>query len=270
MHTFSVVPSRSGSERPWAHRRVLELFSRRVRACTLQGYLFFGSSVAVSAQVLEVARDLVEQAAGGAGGGAEPEPPLLSPRCDQGRVRAALDAAPLFLILSFKRVQGMDATAARTFVGLRMRLERMGVELVITHLPPEVPQVRGLLASQGLILRGPTELAGASEGSQGGPHPADVCHWFESMEMGLHFCEERFLDVAVWKGVCQPRRRSVTLVEALLAHSAASIGSPEAEAFAGRCEAAAAALHSVVETRRLRWAWLGFLCRGVGGPEVGA
>lgn len=34
-----------------------------------------------------------------------------------------------------RRVQGLDATAARTFFSLRSGLERLGVELVLTHMP---------------------------------------------------------------------------------------------------------------------------------------
>ena len=34
-----------------------------------------------------------------------------------------------------RRVQGLDATAARTFYSLRSALERLGVELVLTHMP---------------------------------------------------------------------------------------------------------------------------------------
>ena len=39
------------------------------------------------------------------------------------------------LFLCNRRVQGLDATAARTFYSLRSALERLGVELVLTHLP---------------------------------------------------------------------------------------------------------------------------------------
>lgn len=175
LRTFTVVPSRSGSVRTWEHRRILELFSPRVRACSLQGYMFFGSSVQVSARVLQVAQELVEEQQRGLGD-AEKRKLLLfdgvkdlddgtpattnkSGRQEEGdaRLQAALQAAPLFLILDFRRVQGMDATTARTFTGLHTRLQRLGVQLIITHLPEEVPLIRTLLVSQGLILYRPTK-----------------------------------------------------------------------------------------------------------------
>jgi len=49
-----------------------------------------------------------------------------------------MPAAWRFALSSFccnRRVQGLDATAARTFYSLRSALERLGVELVLTHLP---------------------------------------------------------------------------------------------------------------------------------------
>ena len=49
-----------------------------------------------------------------------------------------MPAAGRFALSCFfcnRRVQGLDATAARTFYSLRSALERLGVELVLTHLP---------------------------------------------------------------------------------------------------------------------------------------
>lgn len=71
----------------------------------------------------------------------------------------------------------MDATAARTFVSLHVRLQRLGVQLVITHLPDEVPALRKLLASQGLILRTPS---GQEEGHVAGSEieaAGEECGW---------------------------------------------------------------------------------------------
>lgn len=40
-----------------------------------------------------------------------------------------------WLVYGNRRVQGLDATAARTFYSLRSALERLGVELILTHMP---------------------------------------------------------------------------------------------------------------------------------------
>lgn len=50
--TVTVVPSRSRVVRSLAEREVLDLFDSRVAALSLRGYIFFGSSVSISAQVL--------------------------------------------------------------------------------------------------------------------------------------------------------------------------------------------------------------------------
>ena len=39
-------------------------------------------------------------------------------------------------LLTCRRVQGLDATAARTFATLHNALKRTGVELILTHMPP--------------------------------------------------------------------------------------------------------------------------------------
>ena len=39
---FSVVPSRSGAVRTYEQRTALEMFSARITAVSLSGYLFFG------------------------------------------------------------------------------------------------------------------------------------------------------------------------------------------------------------------------------------
>lgn len=80
-----------------------------------------------------------------------------------------------------------------------------------------------------------------------------TCQWFETMEAGLHFCEEQFLDVAIESGLCSPRRSDVTLAEALLAHRSLSDAQAEPGGPA-RFEAAAALLGRYVRQRKLRCA----------------
>lgn len=49
------------------------------------------------------------------------------------KVAEALAEAPRFMLLDFRRVQGLDATAARSFVSLHGRLSRMGVQARAKH-----------------------------------------------------------------------------------------------------------------------------------------
>ncbi len=48
----------------------------------------------------------------------------------------------------------------------------------------------------------------------GGP----ACRWFSTMEAGLQYCEEQFLEVAVRYRLCRPMPCCVTLGEVLRAH----------------------------------------------------
>ena len=51
MRAFTVVPTRSGALRMLGEREILDLFSARLAAVSLSGYIFFGSSVSISDQV---------------------------------------------------------------------------------------------------------------------------------------------------------------------------------------------------------------------------
>lgn len=46
-----MVPTRSGVLRAVSEREILDLFSARLAAISLSGYIFFGSSVSISDQV---------------------------------------------------------------------------------------------------------------------------------------------------------------------------------------------------------------------------
>jgi hypothetical protein len=148
-------------------------------------------------------------------------------------VAAALAESPRFLILDFRRVrelaalipsalelgnqkdthrcpspptcrrvQGLDATAARSFVTLHNRLQALGIQarlcwlrfclacvvaallqaadprvlpplqLILTHMDPNKSHIRKLLAAQGLPLRQPTP--GALAGDDGAQNARDL------------------------------------------------------------------------------------------------
>lgn len=92
-----------------------------------------------------------------------PLPSLLQPPLCRPHYLPLLPAPTLF-----RRVQGLDATAARTFVTLHTKLHRMGIQLIITHLPTSRPSIQKLLVAQGLILMRPSEAAAGAEGGGGG------------------------------------------------------------------------------------------------------
>jgi SulP family sulfate permease len=50
VRAFTVVPTRSGVLRDLREREILDLFSARLAAVSLSGYIFFGSSVSISDQ----------------------------------------------------------------------------------------------------------------------------------------------------------------------------------------------------------------------------
>ncbi|PRW58410.1 sulfate transporter [Chlorella sorokiniana] len=262
MTAFTVVPSRSGAVRTFDQRTVLDMFSGRITAVSLSGYLFFGSSVNVVERVVQIANSTLDSqphyeqgagaaaaeaavvagAAAGAAGAAAGEQqqqraarlvsmPSMATLCNTfdgvqqfvgkdaaldgaqvSKVAAALAESPRFLILDFRRVQGLDATAARSFVTLHNKLHRMGIQLIITHIPARRGNVRRLLAAQGLILRQPTAVTDLQDDS--GP----VCAWFPTMDAGCQHCEERFLAVAVAHGLCPPPAPAMTLAQVLHAH----------------------------------------------------
>lgn len=50
VRAFTVVPTRSGVLRALPEREILDLFSARLAAVSLSGFIFFGSSVSISDQ----------------------------------------------------------------------------------------------------------------------------------------------------------------------------------------------------------------------------
>lgn len=256
MTAFTVVPSRSGAVRTFDQRTVLDMFSGRITAVSLSGYLFFGSSVSVVEKVVSIASSTLDTqphtdpAAAAVAAVAAVESQALAGRplpgqqqqlkleklpsigtlartydnvgqllgsrsgTEPSKLAAALAQSPRFLILDFRRVQGLDATAARSFVTLHNKLQRMGIQLIITHITARNANVRELLAAQGLVLKQPTPGAAFNWANDTGA----VCHWFSTMDAGCQHCEERFLAVAVSQGLCPPPAHRLSLAQLLHAH----------------------------------------------------
>ena len=100
VHTFRVVPSRSGALRTFRQRAVLDVFSSRMLAISLEGYIFFGSALQIGERCLAAAETLRarEEAEGGAEGVFTAEG-VFGPMA--GQARAAMHDAPKFLLLDF-------------------------------------------------------------------------------------------------------------------------------------------------------------------------
>ena len=119
-------------------------------AVSLSGYIFFGSSVKINKRVRKLVQSMVDDHPPDVRGNDAATTP--TPRVDRTRsienalpgvgsqkalrMELAVSSAPKFVLLDFRRVHGLDATAARSFSTLFRRLQMLGVELIITHLPP--------------------------------------------------------------------------------------------------------------------------------------
>lgn len=124
---------------------------------------------------------------------------------DVEEVQEALAAAPYFLLLDFRHVSGLDATAARSFSLLFHSLHTQGVEMIITHLPPSAPAIEKLLRAHKVISDSPL-----------GASPS--CRYYSHLNGGLQYCERRMMAVATAHGLCREQQQHMTLEEVLHAH----------------------------------------------------
>lgn len=141
---------------------------------------------------------------------------------------AALKAAPLIVLLDMSRVYSLDATAARTFLTLNKKLNQRGIQLAITGLGKRDngERMRKLLSSQGLLLYTPRHTAmdhmdGVTNNDTNIEflqNSQSSCAWFNTMEDGLHWCEDIYLATAESYGLCDPLPDFVTLDEVLRAN----------------------------------------------------
>ncbi|CAD7702019.1 unnamed protein product [Ostreobium quekettii] len=221
---YSVLPSRGCYLRPFAQRSILELFSGNVMAVSLSGYIFFGSSVKINKKVLALVEGMVKNSETDGGISSANSPNLRPAKALENgivglgsrkafRIECAVNSAPKFLLLDFQRVHGIDATAARSFSTLCKKLQMIGVEAFITHLPSTRPGVRRLLVAHGVIGDNAIFEAATINGEQVEEPP--TVRSFDSMEEGLSFCEEHFLEIAVAHGLLAPPASSMQLAEIL-------------------------------------------------------
>ncbi len=136
-HNLSSSTHRSNKERSLEEMAALQALGTGARALCLQGYLFF----ALAASLVETCRDLI------------------------------LREGVRYLLLDFRMVQGLDASAALAFTKLHQLCARHGVALLLSGLRPEMHA----LLSQMRFL----------------PHPE--IHVVADLDRGLEWIEESLL-----------------------------------------------------------------------------
>jgi len=227
---LTVVPSRAGAARPPAERAALARLGEHWAIVGVDGYVFFGSSVSISQRVGAVADALaaVKKRAAAAAAGPSPSPAAL-----------AASIAPVFLLLDFGRVRGVDATAAASFASLARRCGAAGVRLVVCGLRSR--RVARLLAAHGFALAPPATAA--APGPAGGV-PAGSLLAFESVDDAVYSAEESFL-LALRAARALPPSKADSLSVPSTADVAAALAAVAGGGAAAEAAAAAAAFLSV-------------------------
>jgi SulP family sulfate permease len=141
-HSLSGCDFRSNVDRSRAENRVLRDKGDWLYVLELQGFIFFGTASRLLDRVGQRIKD--------------PGP-----------------THPRFLVLDFRQVRGLDASAVLSFVRIRQIAEAQGVALVLTQLSP---LIRRKLAAEGLT----------------GDEP-DACRVFADLDHGVEWCEEQIL-----------------------------------------------------------------------------
>jgi MFS superfamily sulfate permease-like transporter/CRP-like cAMP-binding protein len=202
---FRAVASRSAAARPLREHRALEgAFAGRMAAVSLSGFIFFGSAIKIMDKVMAFAKEEMLQGeeegaegedgggvgvgGGGGGGGSafasgvggvggvggtSTTTTTTTTDSNDLLLRRVAAGAPRFLLLDFRRVLGVDATAAQTFGSLRMQLRRLGIELVLTRVHGN-PTVERLFAAHGLIIAPSVAVGAGAAGAASAAKGDDV------------------------------------------------------------------------------------------------
>ncbi len=171
-HNLSGSTNRSNKERSLAESTILRERGGIARALCLQGYLFF----ALASGLVETCRELIRREG----------------------VR--------YLLLDFRMVQGLDASAALAFAKLHQLCVRHQATLVISDLRPEL---RVLLQQMRFL-----------------PHPE--IHVVPDLDHGLEWIENRVLAAALAASDVQPTSLAGTAQGVELRHMLATHFSPDA------------------------------------------
>lgn len=149
-HDLSGAVYHSNVDRPLSQQQVLERDGAQMAIVELQGFLFFGSAAGL---VEEIRRRLENR--------------------DSPQVR--------YLVLDFRRVTGIDSSAALSFSKLLHLLRARDVTLVLTHLAPRLEY----------LLR----LDTGANGSEA--EHASAVRRFPDLDRGVEWCEDQVLAAAL-------------------------------------------------------------------------
>jgi SulP family sulfate permease len=141
-HAFSGESFRSNVDRPKMYSQILHRKGELVYILELQGFIFFGTANKLLAQVRQ-------------------------------RVEDAKRQAPRFLLLDFRQVSGLDASAILSFNKMKQLAQGKQIILIFTGLSPEI---RKKLDKDVLA-----------------PADAEVWKVFEDLQHGMAWCEEQII-----------------------------------------------------------------------------
>jgi sulfate permease, SulP family len=142
-HTLSGAEIRSNLERCTYHQRVLTELGQHIHIFELQGFIFFGTANALLEQV-------------------------------RARIADAEKVRVRYVILDFRRVNGLDSSAALSFVRARQMADAQEITLILTHISKD--------------MQHQFELGGLFENGKG-------TRLFPDLDHGLEWCEEQLLEV---------------------------------------------------------------------------
>ncbi len=142
-HSLSGAEVRSNFERCTYHQRVLTKLGQSIHIFELQGFIFFGTANALLEQI-------------------------------QVRVKDEAQSPSRYIILDFRRVTGLDSSAALSFIKGRQMTETRGITLVLTNISESI--------------QNQFKLEGMFENT------SNVCV-FEDLDHGLEWCEEQLLEI---------------------------------------------------------------------------
>jgi SulP family sulfate permease len=116
---------------------------------------------------------------------------------DQIRIRIQdTTRVPLrFIVMDFRRVPGLDSSAVASFLRMQQLTQAQQIELVLTDVRVEI---------QEQLARG-----GMSSGSESN------IHYFESLDHGVEWCEDRILEEASTPGSAEPLTFHAQLAQVL-------------------------------------------------------
>lgn len=156
-HTLSGANYRSHVDRPRLYQRLLRQKGDWMLILELQGFIFFGT-----------ASKLLEQV--------------------QGRINDPGLPLPRFVVLDFRQVTGLDASAVLSFTKMKQLAQANNMTLVFTHLSPAVRRKLG-----GEVLEEEDDA---------------VWRVFPDLDHGVEWCEEEMIQIFESVGIA-PKPRSV-------------------------------------------------------------